>query len=95
LEIDLDLLAELITKIYKLKGFNQLIKLLDKHNGCLPINSDTFINCNIFKSMFETMENYKTFNINNYLESIDLTYFLNQVEQVDQVNQAEQINQAN
>ncbi len=97
LEIDLVLLGELITKIYKLKGFNQLIKLLDKHNGCIPINSDTFINCNIFKSMFETLENYKTFNINNYLESIDLTYFLNQVEQnklVEQVDQVDQVNQA-
>ncbi len=76
LEIDLLLMAEFVNKIYKLKGFNQLIKLIDRYNGCLPINSDTFINCNIFKLMFETLENHKTFNINNYLQSIDLTYFL-------------------
>lgn len=76
LENDLNGLGMIINYIYKLKGFNQLIKFLDKHNGCVPINSDSFINCDIFKTSIISILNSLTFNIDKYTTDIDFTPYL-------------------
>ena len=38
LELEIDLLKfnSILTEIYKLRGYNQLIKYIDKYNGCIP-----------------------------------------------------------
>ncbi len=76
LEIDLIGMCELVNSIYKIKGFNQFIKFIDKNNGCLPTNSDCLINCDIFKSIFNNLQNNKSFNIDNYVGQIDFTPYL-------------------
>lgn len=76
LENDLNGLGMFVNYMYKLKGFNQLIKFLDKNNGCIPINSDSFINCDIVKTSLITILNSLVFNINNYIEDIDFSSFL-------------------
>jgi hypothetical protein len=76
LEIDLICLCEFINKIYKLKGFNQFIKFIDSYNGCLPVNSDSLLNCDIFKTIYNTLENDKNFNIENFIKQVDFSDYL-------------------
>lgn len=76
LEIDLIGMCELINSIYKIKGFNQFIKFIDRNNGCLPINSDSILNCDIFKSIFNNLANNKPFNIDNYVGQINFTPYI-------------------
>jgi hypothetical protein len=75
LELDLIGLDDTIRSVYKLKGFNQLIKFLDKNNGILPIHSNTFINCDIFKTIYNSRKNI-VFNIDNYIQVIDISLYL-------------------
>jgi hypothetical protein len=75
LELDLIGLDDTIKSVYKLKGFNQLIKFLDKNNGILPTKSDTFINCDIFKTIYNSRKNI-VFNIDNYIQVIDISPYL-------------------
>jgi hypothetical protein len=49
LKKDLIFFSNLMNKIYSVKKFNQLIKFLDKNNGCLPILEGDF-NCELVDS---------------------------------------------
>jgi hypothetical protein len=85
LEINLITFTEFITKIYKLKNFNQFIKLIDSYNGCIPINDNSFINYEIINNIFINLENTKNFNINNYINEINIDSYLisNNYEKID------------
>jgi hypothetical protein len=76
LEIDLICICEFINKLYKLNNFNQFTKFIDKYNGCIPIDTNTFINCNIIKSTYLNLENEKKFNIKNYINKFDFSIYL-------------------
>lgn len=64
LKKDLEFFSALMNKIYSIKKFNQLIKLLDKNNGCIPIIEEDF-NCEIIDSIInDLIKNQKNMEFN-------------------------------
>ncbi len=82
LEIDIICLCEFINELYKIKNFNQFIKIIDKTNGCIGENlTDGLINCEIIKNIYWNLSNPKIFNINNYTNEINIhEYILNKID---------------
>jgi len=54
LKKDMVFLSNYMEKIYSIKKFNQLIKFLDKYNGCLPISEEE-LNCNVVDSVISEL----------------------------------------
>lgn len=76
LEIDIISMCEFVNLIYKIKNFNQFLKYVDSVNGCIPIDKEGLINCEIIKNIYNKLENNKEFNIDFYLKKIDFNYYL-------------------
>jgi hypothetical protein len=51
---DLEFFCKFMNKIYSIKKFNQLIKFLDKNNGCLPIG-ESELNCEIIYTIINSL----------------------------------------
>lgn len=90
LEIDIICLCEFINSIYKIKNFNQFLKYVDSVNGCIPLDNSGLINCEIIRTIYDTLKNPKTFDINYYLNTINLNNYINTF--IDRFNNQE-INQ--
>jgi len=71
LENDIISLCEFVNLIYKIKNFNQFLKYVDSVNGCIPVDIEGLINCEIIKNIYNKLENNKEFNIDFYLKEID------------------------
>ena len=56
LKKDIEFFWNLMNKIYSVKKFNQLIKFLDKNNGCLPILEED-LNCGIIDTIINDLIN--------------------------------------
>jgi hypothetical protein len=74
LKKDLMFICEVIREIYNIKKFNQLVKYLDKYNGCLPIDSNLDLNVKILDQIIK--------NKHQYIDSIDSNYDINLVKKL-------------
>ena len=72
LEIDLTNICNFINQIYKIKGFNKFIKIVDNVNGCIPIKSNIFnvndneICCDVLKNILTNIITNNIIDISNY-----------------------------
>lgn len=70
LELEIDLLKfnSILTEIYKLRGYNQLIKYIDKYNSCIP-EDELYEN---IKLIINNIILSKEYNLEMIIENIDM-----------------------
>lgn len=69
LKKDIEFFWNFMKKIYSIKKFNQLIKFLDKYNGCLPVLEED-LNCGIIEKIINCLINMQSNAVLNIKELI-------------------------